>query len=91
MANTWNLDKRMALNHLIKEGYNLKTISKVIDLSVPTILKELKRGMVEKAFNEKRYVTYNYERAIYNDVKQYLDDKQMELFLTKCKEFKDEQ
>ena len=70
----WRKERRSRLEVLVKEGYSVAALCKKTKYSRYVMEKELKRGLTEEEWQEKRYVKYNKYKAVYNETKEYLGD-----------------
>lgn len=60
---SWNRDSRLELERLLKQGYTISYIASKMKVSRPTILDEVKHGITEDEYNERRYNQYRANKA----------------------------
>lgn len=60
---TWNHASRLELEQYLKDGYKISFISEKMNRSRPTILEEVKRGITEDEYKERRYNQYRAAKA----------------------------
>lgn len=82
----WTLETRRHLEHLLSEGFSVNQIRELIGGATVTILKEIKRGVSEKEYDQKRFVKYSVEQAIINEVLETLGKEQFDVLVEAIKE-----
>lgn len=85
MKSNWTLEKRQQLEHLLAEGFNVTQIKELVGGSQPTILKEIKRGVSEEEYDQKRFVKYSFIQAIYKEVLENIGKEQLDILLNEYK------
>ncbi len=85
MKSNWTLEKRQQLEHLLAEGFNVNRIRELVGGSAATILKEIKRGVSEEEYNQKRFVKYSFKQAIYTEVLEDIGKEQLDVLLNEYK------
>ncbi len=78
---SFTLKKRQQIEVYLKEGYMLKDISKMCDISLSTLLNEIKKGLTPDEYKSKRYVKYNHIRAIASLITIRIGTEQLEALL----------
>lgn len=68
MAVVWNYQMRKNLEYLLKEGYVVTEISKMLHISRPTVVAEIKRGLSPEDADKNRFVKYDVGLSIRNFV-----------------------
>ncbi|MCI9640654.1 MAG: hypothetical protein HFE72_11130 [Emergencia sp.] len=63
MANKWTDASREDLEFLLKEGYQVPKISKLIGIAPATIYKELRTTLTDEEYADRRFTKYTAERA----------------------------
>lgn len=63
MRSLWTEANREDLEFLLKEGYQVPKISKMIGLSPASIYNELKMTLTPEEYADKRFIKYTAERA----------------------------
>lgn len=86
MKSNWTLEKRQQLEHLLAEGFNVNQVRELVGGSASTILKEIKRGVSEEEYDQKRFVKYSFKQAIYKEVLENIGKEQLDILLTEYKE-----
>lgn len=61
-----DLERRKELKLLIDEGLSLIVIAEQLDISYPTLLREIKLGLTEEELKNRQYIKYDITRALYN-------------------------
>lgn len=85
MKSNWTLEKRQQLEHLLAEGFNVNQVRELVGGSASTILKEIKRGVSEEEYDQKRFVKYSFKQAIYKEVLENIGKEQLDILLTEYK------
>ncbi len=85
MKSNWTLEKRQQLEHLLAEGFNVNQVRELVGGSASTILKEIKRGVSEEEYNQKRFVKYSFKQAIYKEVLENIGKEQLDILLNEYK------
>ena len=85
MKSNWTLEKRQQLEHLLAEGFNVNQVRELVGGSASTILKEIKRGVSEEEYNQKRFVKYSFKQAIYKEVIENIGKEQLDILLNEYK------
>lgn len=65
----WTLEKRKMLKAILAEGYQIKDIAAIMNISKMTLYAELKKGLTPSEYLDRRYVLYEPARAIEEDIK----------------------
>ena len=86
MKSDWTLEKRQQLEHLLAEGFNVNQVRELVGGSAATILKEIRRGVSEEEYDQKRFVKYSFKQAIYKEVLENIGKEQLDILLTEYKE-----
>lgn len=63
MSRIWTEDKRADLEFLLKEGYKVPKIAKMMGISPATIYNELKVTLTEEEYADRRFSKYTAEMA----------------------------
>ncbi|MDD6920501.1 MAG: hypothetical protein PUI85_04745 [Eubacteriales bacterium] len=89
----WTLEQREDLSFFLKEGYSVNQIAKIYKetevrktVSVPFLLKEIKKGLTEDEYENARYVKYRPLRALVHDYQNLFGE---ETFSKLCVYLKD--
>lgn len=65
---------RLKLEQYLKQGYTISYITNKFHLTRPTVLEEVKRGLTDEEYDERRYNQYRAYRAhlmeLFEDVPQ---------------------
>lgn len=85
MKSNWTLEKRQQLEHLLAEGFNVNQVRELVGGSASTILKEIKRGVREEEYDQKRFVKYSFKQAIYKEVLENIGKEQLDILLNEYK------
>ncbi len=85
MKSNWTLEKRQQLEHLLAEGFNVNQVRELVGGSASTILKEIKRGVSEEEYDQKRFVKYSFKQAIYKEVLENIGKEQLDILLNEYK------
>ena len=85
MKSNWTLEKRQQLEHLLAEEFNVNQVRELVGGSASTILKEIKRGVSEEEYDQKRFVKYSFKQAIYKEVLENIGKEQLDILLTEYK------
>ena len=85
MKSNWTLEKRQQLEHLLAEEFNVNQVRELVGGSASTILKEIKRGVSEEEYNQKRFVKYSFKQAIYKEVLENIGKEQLDILLNEYK------
>ena len=85
MKSYWTLEKRQQLEHLLAEGFNVNQIKEFVGGSSSTILKEIKRGVSDEEYGQKRFVKYSFKQAIYEEVLENIGKEQLDFLLNEYK------
>ena len=64
----WDMQKRKNLESLLKEGYKVPVIARMLELSSATVYNEIKRGLSKEEYESGRYIKYTAERVIENEI-----------------------
>lgn len=71
---SWNREMRLELENYLKQGYTISAIANKIHLTRPTVLEEVKRGLSDEEYSERRYNQYRANKAhlmaLFEDVPQ---------------------
>lgn len=70
MNRIWTIQMREQLKFVLSEGLLSTHIVKDFNISRPTLLKELKRGLTEDEYIEKRYIKYLPVRALKEEINE---------------------
>lgn len=70
MNRIWTIQMREQLKFVLSEGLLPTHIVKDFNISRPTLLKELKRGLTEDEYIEKRYIKYLPVRALKEEINE---------------------
>mgnify|MGYP000494500325 FL=1 len=70
MNRIWTIQMREQLKFVLSEGLLPTHIVKDFNISRPTLLKELKRGLTEDEYMEKRYIKYLPVRALKEEINE---------------------
>lgn len=85
MKSNWTLEKRQQLEHLLAEGFNVNQVRELVGGSASTILKEIKRGVSEEEYDQKRFVKYSFKQAICKEVLENIGKEQLDILLNEYK------
>ena len=77
----WNMIDRGMLSKSLLEGFSLVQIEEEIGISRFQIKSEIKRGLTEDEYKERRYVKYNPERSVYQTALQAIGEDGMRVLL----------
>lgn len=86
MKSNWTLEKRQQLEHLLAEGFSVNQVRELVGGSASTVLREIKRGVSEEEYNQKRFVKYSFKQAIYQEVIESIGKEQLDILLNEYKE-----
>ena len=71
---------------MLAEGFNVNQVRELVGGSAATILKEIRRGVSEEEYDQKRFVKYSFKQAIYKEVLENIGKEQLDILLTEYKE-----
>ena len=84
---TWDREKRLRLESLLKFGYGLQAVADRMELTRPTIREEINRGITEEEANERRWSQYRASRA---RLREFIDEVGADNVETALQELKKE-
>lgn len=88
MHRIWTIKMREQLKFVLGEGLLPTHIVKDFNISRPALLKELKRGLTEDEYNEKRYIKYLPVRALKAEINEVFGENVLEYIKDKDSEIK---
>ena len=65
----WTKERREQLELLLKEGFTLKAISEIMNVSTTTIRTELQAVLDKDEYKNRQYIKYTAEAAIEKDIR----------------------
>ena len=60
----WNMNLRMGLEKMLKEGFPISHISQELGITKATIYEEVKKGVTEQEYRNRQYSKYLAKKSI---------------------------
>jgi len=89
MTKFFNLDNRKKLQLLLLDGFSLTVIQKTLNITRSVLYTEIKKGLTDEEYKNRRYVKYNLTRAIIADIEKFVGEDSWNFVKEACYEKRD--